>query len=181
MKRQTTKGLVIALLILFAGAASAQGPMGGGPGGRFGGPDSGPMRERLRQRVETMKIWKLTEAVGLTSEQSEKFFPLYNKHQQEMDKIDDRRFELINRLDTLVNDPKSSDQKIDEIVGQLNDIPQQMSAERSRFFKDVSSVLSERQQAKLIVFEERFRQQLQDFIRDVRREHGDDNMGDEPR
>ena len=180
MRKQTLKGLIFLILLIFAGAAIAQPPMGPPPGG-FGGPEGGPMRERLRQRVQTMKIWKLTEAVGLTSEQSEKFFSIYNNHQKAMEAIEDKRFELVNRLDTLSNDPKSSDQKINEIIGQLSDTPQQVSAERDRFFKEISSVLSQRQQAKLIVFEDRFRQQIQDFIRDVRRERGGGNRDDEPR
>lgn len=179
MRKQTINGFILLIILIFTGRAFAQPPMG--PPGGFGSPEGGPMRERLRQRLETMKIWKLTEAVGLTSEQSEKFFPLYNKHQKAMEAIENRRIELVNRLDTLSDDPNSSDQKINEIIGQLSDIPQQVSAERERFFKEISSLLSERQQAKLIVFEERFRQQLQDFIRNVRRERRGDNMGDEPR
>jgi hypothetical protein len=179
MRKLLLNGIILFILLIFAGIAFAQPPMG--PPGGFGGPEGGPMRERLRQRLETMKIWKLTEAVGLTSEQSEKFFPLYNKHQKAMETIENKRFELVNRLDTLSNDPNSSDQKLNEIIGQLSDIPQQVSAERERFFKEISSMLSKRQQAKLIVFEERFRQQLQDFIRDVRREHRGVDAGDEPR
>jgi hypothetical protein len=116
-----------------------------------------------------MKIWKLTEDVGLTSQQSEQFFPVYNKYQKALDDIEAKRADLIDRLETLANNPGSSDKEINEAMAALNDIPRQMIAERDKFLKDISVILPLQQQAKLAVFEERFKQQLQEFIRDIRR------------
>ena len=59
--------LIVLAVFLFAAQAMAQpGPSGGHK-----------MRERMKERIKTIKIWKLTEEVDLTSDQSEKFFHFY--------------------------------------------------------------------------------------------------------
>jgi len=141
--------------------------------------EDGPMREKVRERINTMKVWKLTEAVGLTPEQSEKFFPVYNKHWKKMDEIMNHRGELVVRLEELIADPKSSESEIREKVAELTSFPQQMMEEQNRFYKEVSAILPLRQQAKLVVFEERFRQQLQEIVRDIRHERRGKQFNDE--
>jgi Spy/CpxP family protein refolding chaperone len=173
MKMRMIKWSIVVSLLIFTGSVFAQPP---------GPPEfkNGPMRERIRERIETMKIWKLTDALNLTSEQSEKFFVLYNKHQKAFEEIEDKRMELINRLDSLINNPQSSNQKMNELISQFQDVPQQMAVENERFLKDISPILSVRQQAELIVFEERFRQQMREFVREIRLEYRDEKMDDKP-
>lgn len=157
---------LIGLLVIVSAAMAAAQPPPMGPG-----PMGGPMRAKVRERIQTMKVWKLTEAVGLTSEQSEKFFPVYNKYQKALEDIDFKRIDLVDRLEKLSNTPGASDKEINDAMAALNDIPRQTLAERDKFAKDVSPILSLSQQAKLAVFEERFKQQLQQFIREIRREY----------
>jgi hypothetical protein len=165
------KLMIIALILFSPQLLPAQPPpFDDGPG---------PTREKVRERINTMKIWKLTEAVGLTSEQSEKFFPLYNKHQLAMDEIMNRRGEFIDKLDTLTNNSKASDQEIQKAMDDLKSIPRQINAELDRFYKEIAGVLPLRQQAKLAVFEDRFLQRLQEFARDVRRDKRGGRFNDE--
>ena len=39
------------------------------------------------ERMESMMVWRLTEALELSPEQAEKFFPRFRKHRGEMDDI----------------------------------------------------------------------------------------------
>jgi Spy/CpxP family protein refolding chaperone len=142
------------------------------------GPEGGPMREKVRERIHTMKIWKLTEEVGLTSEQSEKFFPVYNKYQKALEDLESKRADLVDRLEQLTNASGSSDKQISEAMAALNDIPRQILVERDKFIVDISNILPLEQQAKLAVFEERFKQRLQEFIRDIRQQHKGRGMED---
>src|SRR5512143_1239838 len=117
---------LIALVVLVSAATlRAQPPPPMGPMG-------GPMRERVRERIRTMKVWKLTEYVGLTSEQSEKFFPIYNKYQNALDEIDVRRMDLVDRLGKLVDTTGASNRDIENAMAALNDIPNQVISERDR-------------------------------------------------
>lgn len=167
-----TKYLVMAIMIVSAGVTLAQ------PGPPPMGPEGGPMREKLRERINTMKVWKLTEEVGLTPQQSEKFFPIYNKFQKAMDDIEMKRGELVDRLESLADSQSASNKDIAEAMAAVNDIPRQMLAERDKFIKDISTVLPLQQQAKLAVFEERFKQRLQEFIRDMRQDNRGGRMRD---
>lgn len=165
---------LVAFLVLTAAAvtlAQPPPPMG---------PEGGPMREKVRERIHTMKIWKLTEEVGLTSEQSEKFFPVYNKYQKALEDLESKRADLVDRLENLTNATGSSDKDINDAMAALNDIPRQMLVERDKFQKDISVILPLQQQAKLAVFEERFKQRLQEFIRDIRQQYrGGRGMGND--
>lgn len=168
------KKYILTLVILMApGWLAAQPPPGPPPD--F---ENGPMREKIRERIQTMKIWKLTEEVGLSSEQSERFFPVYNRYQKALEDLDIKRGELLNRLERMTDDSGSSDKEIEEAVRALNDIPRQILAERDKFFKEISSILPLKQQARLTVFEERFKQRLQQFIREIRHEFRGGGKGD---
>ncbi len=43
-------------------------------------PERGEARERIRENIETIRTWKLLEALDLTSEQSAQFLPVLRTH-----------------------------------------------------------------------------------------------------
>ncbi len=170
-RMKTLKIGAIALVLAMAVTAAAQPPP----------PpfeENGPMRKQIREKIQTMKIWKLTEEVGLSPEQSEKFFPIYNRHQKALEEIDAQRDELVNRLERMTNSTEVPDKEIAETARRLDEIPGKILEEKTRFMKEMGPVLPLRQQAKLMVFEERFRQRLQEFIRDIRRDGNRRRMGE---
>jgi argonaute-like protein implicated in RNA metabolism and viral defense len=160
----------IAILILSSPVALSQpGP----------GPGQGPMREKTRQRIRTIKIWQLTKAVGLTPEQSEKFFPIYNKHQEAMQNLKMEKQEALKRLNSLTEDPQASDDDISKAMKEIIDDFARRSIEmRQDYMEEVSTVMWSRQQGKLLVFEEDFQRKLQEIMRDIRRDFRDRRMRD---
>ncbi len=160
----------IAILMLSSPAVLSQpGP----------GPGQGPMREKTRQRIRTIKIWQLTKAVGLTPEQSEKFFPIYNKHQEAMQNLRMEKQEALKRLNSLTEDPQASDDDISKAMKEIIDDFARRSIEmRQDYMKEVSTVMWSRQQGKLLVFEENFQRKLQEIMRDIRRDFRDRRMRD---
>jgi Spy/CpxP family protein refolding chaperone len=156
--------MIITIAVLTTAISAQPGP------GSWDG--NGPRRQEMRERLETVKIWQLTDAVGLTSEQSKEFFPIYSKFQKDHEKIENRRTEIIDSLDELAAKDQVSEEKIKKSLEDLTAAESQFSALRSEFIKDVSGVLTVKQIAKLVVFEDRFRQRLQKNIRDIRRGMG---------
>lgn len=134
--------------------------------------ENGPRREKMRKRIETVKIWQLTETVGLTAEQSEKFFPIYNEHQKAHEKLMNDRKDIIEKLSGLAEKENPSEKEVRKAIDELTALDSRLAGLRAEFLKDVSGVLSIKQVAKLLVFEERFRQRLQENIRDIRRGMG---------
>jgi len=129
-----------------------------------------PMRAKIRERLQTVKIWRLTEEVGLTSEQSEKFFPLYNQHQKAIDELEIKRGEILNRLENLAENDNSQNSEISDAMAAFERSSQDLIQEKVRFFNELSKVLDTRQKARWLVFEERFKQRIQEIIQDIRRE-----------
>ena len=156
--------ITLSIMVVFIGQTSAQ--PGPGPGPRDGG---GPRREKMRERLQTIKIWQLTDKVGLTTEQSERFFPIYNKHQDDHRKLEEDRFSLIEKLDQMSEKKDISDSELKKVLDELSEIDTRMIAMRKSFLNEISGVLSTKQVAKLLVFEEQFKRRLQENIRDIRR------------
>ncbi len=152
---------LIAILILASPPVLSQPGPGQGPG---------PMREKIRQRIKTIKIWQLTEAVGLTPEQSERFFPIYNKHQDVLQSLEKEEQEAFRRLNLLADDPDASDEDISEAMMRIGELARRSMEMRQDYMEEVSKVLSLRQQSKLLVFEEMFKKRLRETIEDIRRD-----------
>ena len=157
------------IIILMASPVFAQP----GPGMGMGhGPEDGPMRPRIREKVKMVKIWRLTDAVGLNSEQSEKFFPVYNKHQEKMENFEKEKREILDRIRGLTDDPDSGDDKISAAVKELKEHHHKLADLQDTFLNDISGILTVRQRGKLVVFEEEFRRDMQKIIGEIRREFG---------
>jgi hypothetical protein len=152
------------LLLLYSSAFAQPGP-GMGPG-----REGGPMRARIREKIKTMKIWRLTEAVALTSEQSERFFPIYNRHQEQMEALEKEKRSVLNRLEQMADDSGTSDEEINRALGDIKDLRRRTAEVSDRFLDDISDVLSVRQRGKLLVFEERFKSNLHRLINEIRQE-----------
>lgn len=157
--------LRILIILLMVSPAFAQ------PGSGMGhGREGGPMREKIREKIQMIKIWRLTEAVGLTTEQSEKFFPVYNQHQKGMEDFERGKREILDRIKSLTDDSNSSDEEIGAAVKEFKEHHRKLAELRELFLNDVSKILSVRQRGELVVFEEEFRKNMRRMIEDIRRE-----------
>lgn len=152
------------LFLLYSSVFAQPGP-GMGPG-----REGGPMRARIREKIKTMKIWRLTEAVSLTPEQSERFFPIYNRHQEQMEALEEEKRNTLNRLEQLADDPGAPDEEISRALSEVQELHRRTAELNDQFIIDISGVLSVRQRGKLLVFEERFKANLHRLINEVRRE-----------
>jgi len=158
------------LIVLTAFVSQSLAQPGPGPGPW---EKRGPRHEKMRERIKTIKIWQLTEAVDLTTSQSEKFFPIYNKHQNDHEKLEEEKLLLLRKLDKLSEESDVSESEIKNALDGLTEIDNKSIALRKSFLNEISGVLSIKQVAKLLVFEERFKRRLQENIRDIRRGMGE--------
>ena len=86
------KLFMIALALTFATGAFAQADL----------------IEMLRADIKADRVAIFTASMGLTEEQSQKFWPVYRKYEYELDKIADTRIELLKNFadtyDTMTDD-----------------------------------------------------------------------------
>ncbi len=133
-------------------------------------PPMGPKREQIENRIKTVKIWKLTEELNLTSEQSQAFFPIYNEFDENRRNMEGERMKLMKELKSITEQEKTDDKEITKLLDKLDEFDSRIKDKRARFRKELEGVLSVKQIGILYVFEMQFMHQMREIIRDARRE-----------
>lgn len=147
--------LVTAMLALagVVGVAYAQ------PGER------GQKREKMRQRIEDLRKVKLLDILDLKGDQVERFFAVYNRHQ-------DRFHEQQMKIDAAARDLQgaigrgASDAELGEKTLALRNLIRDLEKTIESRFDELKPILSTKQYAQYVVFEARFRDELQRMIMD---------------
>jgi len=156
---------LIFIFILTAQAVYAQRP----PARPF--PEEGK-RERLREEIETMKMWKMLEVLDLTDEQSNDFLPAWRELQKAQKDFREKREDLLKSLEAVLGEEKPDEGKIKDILGQLENKRSQLEEVQQRFRHKAQEVLTIEQQAKLLLFEDRFEKRMMEIIRQYREKRG---------
>ncbi|RKZ34610.1 hypothetical protein DRQ19_00695 [bacterium] len=146
--------LLIGFILLFAGVIFSQPP---------------ELPERVKKRVETFRIWKLTEFLDLTDEQAASFFPRYNALRKEQERLREEHLATEDSIRMLL-DKKGNDDELKSLCNRLLENRQAVSELKINFFNECSEFLTTEQQAKLMIFEEQFRREVSGMIRDIRKE-----------
>ena len=121
---------------------------------------------QLDDRMEMMKIWRMTEYLELSSEQAEQFFPLLKEHRLNIKNIYDNKYELENRIiDNLDNEVELTKAELDQFLEQLTAFDQEIQIERQDYLLRFTHILNTNQIAKLALFGRVFRSEIMDHMR----------------
>ncbi|MDH4222080.1 MAG: hypothetical protein OEV55_00925 [candidate division Zixibacteria bacterium] len=130
-------------------------------------------RERIREEIETIKMWKMLEVLDLSGEQSDKFLPAWKEVRDAHKVFKDKREDLLRELEfTLREEQKGKEKKITEILDQLQADKSKLEKTQEKLERITKEVLSLEQQAKLLVFEEKFERRMMEMIRKYRGNRG---------
>lgn len=116
--------------------------------------------EKFRDRVKQIKIWKLTEKLSLTEEQSLRFFPLYSSNQDDLEKLRRNRMKLMRGLKEKLSE--MDEKQIQGTLKEIMSIEKEQIEKIEQFMRLLDPILSNKQKAELVLFEG-------DFIRMVGR------------
>ena len=131
-------------------------------------PPSPERREQLRRDIENMRIWKMTQFLELSTEQSTKVFPIFNDFQKEREKLEEERGEMMRRLGELVESEAEHESEIRRLMSGLVKNREGMVSRKDEFRREAGKVLSLKQQAKLVLFEEHFKREIRGMIEDIK-------------
>lgn len=140
------------------------------PRARMGrAPMSPEQRTEFIARLRQMRIWKLTERLKMSEEQAIRFFPKYNRYQ---DEYFAKAQELQTQMQALrqMEERKAPDNEIDKQIEKILATRTEMSSLLSKYKKDFREVLSSQQMVELVLFERDF---LDDFNRLLNRSRPD--------
>jgi hypothetical protein len=157
--------LVLCFVALGFGAAKAQiNPRPNRPGGPppqsrdFGGnrPPAPRTQEERMERLETAKIAFLTQRIDLSSREAEKFWPVYNQFQNELQALMQQRKGDLQKQNQL-----SANDQIDRQL----DMESKVLELKKRYTREFAKVLSPEKIVKLFQAERDFKNEL---IRELR-------------
>ena len=156
-------------LLLFAPVKLfAQGP----PHHPGGSPASTAERRKIRENIETLRMYKLLEALDLTSEQSAEFLPALKAFQDAKRGFQEERRNLLRELEGALESEEANQTKLEQTLTALEDTREEFQAELVKFLQKARSTLTLQQRARLQLFEEKFERRLRDSIRQMRgKEH----------
>ena len=131
------KNLLI-ILLLFAGTIQAQRP----------GND----------QIQALKTAHITQALNLTSEEAEKFWPIYNKHEERIRELKQSERQMIRRMESDLEG--MSEKEADELLVRSIDHKKQMLAQFESLMSELKGVISNKKILLLQKAEEDFKRML---------------------
>ena len=143
--------LILAGVILFSQAASAQG-------------QGGQNRQRVRENLATLRLLRLTQALDLTEDQAAKFFPTVNRIEKDKVKIQREMSADIQKLRQLVAEAAPNEPEIGVRIKSIKEaqrLARQKDDELEIFFE---SSLTTVQKAKYVLFQIEFYRMLEQSL-----------------
>ena len=126
-------------------------------------------RKPALERLEHLKKVKLIEALDLKEDQAIKFFTREKEFRQAERKLILDRVRLAEDLELLVKtDAKELD--ILKKIGEMNDAEKKILHTRWDFIENVKEILTPKQLGQLVIFEQKFQQEIRRILGDIQRE-----------
>jgi len=155
--------LISALLVIFSFSVTGQHPGD---------------RERRMEKYRSLKIAYFTDNLDFTSEESEKFWPLYNQYQKDEQEL--RRMYRTMREEFSEEPDKLSEQEAQKIIDRHIEIVEKEMLLEIKFHNELQEILPAKKVMKFYITEHEFRRYM---LRRIREERGKGNRkgeGEEP-
>lgn len=170
---------VMAAVLILAGATvhAQQGP--GQTGGQYrnepgydnaqgrGGPDA-KKREEVRKKVETVRMWRLTEELKLDEKTSARLASFLSALDEKRRGLMHERMETMGDLRALLKTEKPDEKKLKTDLGKLEKTRREMMELEAKEISGVKDILSVEQQARYVIFQQEFRRELRGMIAGAR-------------
>jgi len=120
--------------------------------------------------IEEVRIYRLTKELDLTSEQAIKFFPKLHELRKIEKSFQEERMDLLFELTNLLRN-KASNQEILKVIKQYQTAHIKKIEQEVENLKEMEKILTPVQQAKYLIFEERFAREIREIIKEVKKRH----------
>ena len=102
------------------------------------------------------KIAYITEALELSTEEAEKFWPVYNRCEKEKQKAFDSQMKALRSLDAAVRENKSDNEISSLLKTYIDSLDKRNEIDR-KYIPEYQKIISDKKVAKLFLTEEYFR------------------------
>jgi uncharacterized membrane protein len=130
-----------------------------------------PEGEGPRAQIEALYIWRLTEALKLNEDQVTELLPKLQALRQENLSFQRARRETLKELAAHLKSERCSEQSLREYLDRLKRQEREHQAKVEGLRGEIAGILSLEQQARLLVFQAEFEQQVRELIQKMRGRH----------
>lgn len=123
--------------------------------------------EDRRQQFELLRMWRLVDELGIDEQQAERVFPVFRRHRASRDSLTQARHQVLARLRQQL-DTQADEEALTASIEQARAAEAEEQRAEQAFAEELSTLLSTRQQAQLLLFDATFRSELQDVVRRMR-------------
>ena len=117
-------------------------------------------QDNRRDRIETMHIAYLSDKLNLTSEEAEKFWPVYNQYKAEEDQLHKQRQQNIETVKKAGGIENMSDADVQKIIADETDLETRQLDLRKQYVGKFKVVIPIRKVAKFFIAEDEFKRYL---------------------
>ncbi len=133
------------------------------------GPALSPEKqEQIRKKVETLRIWRLTETLKLDSENTAKLASLLSSHDRQRGTLFRERRETMRALRSAVTSPKPDESRLQTLLDKLEANHRTTQELTEMEWKSLRGILTTEQQARFVIFQQDFRRDIQKMISTAR-------------
>lgn len=125
-------------------------------------------RKRVREQIETIRMWKLTAALNLSQEQSMRFFPLFNQWEREKRQLDLEGDRLLDELKLVLKRERPKEKEIRTLLERLEENRARRGEGQKDFWLQASKILTLRQRAEYLIFQRDFERRIREIIKGIR-------------
>lgn len=118
----------------------------------------------LKQKIEQLKYEKLKTNLGMTDGQANQFFAVYKPAEQDIQGLVQQRNAEVLKLHQISNGADNN-ADVDATLTDIHDLTQQIEGRQQSLDQSLKPILSPRQRAQLLVFEQEFNHRVVEAIR----------------
>ena len=175
MKKNSMLAAVL-LLLISASAWAQPGPQDGmmsPPPGMMNGGGPGayeepcPPWDKERKMLEAVRISRMTETLELSDQQIAQFFPKLKEMEANLREAGRQQQKYIGQLDSLLI-AGAKDQELKVKMTQIENAEAVRWQQMKSFKIKIDGILTIKQKAQMLVFNQKFDEEIRDMVRDIR-------------
>lgn len=134
------------------------------PGRRPDGPPSRERREEIGKKIEAIRIWRMTEALGLNADSAMKLASVLGPIGQKRREIMRAQAETMKTMRQELKHQKPDEATIKQLLDKLENDHRGMQELRDEETRRVKDILTIEQQARFLIFQQEFQREIRELI-----------------
>jgi len=131
--------------------------------------DDAAERDKVKERIKLIKMWKLTEILDLDAERAAGIFPVIQRFDAQKEAIHDQHGKNIKTLKGALEADTPDDGTLTTLIDGMVEERNKLVRIQTEEIEALRELLSAQELGKLILFQDEFRKEIHKIVRESRR------------